>query len=288
MDAPAATTNLRRRMTTAPDHHPAGDDRPLILVSVTMRDEWGYYWSRAFTRPLVAAGALPLLVSQLEREEDRRAALARADGLLLGGGYDIHPRHYGAQPDDRLWGFEPLRDALELPLVREAVEAGVPLVGTCRGMQVINVALGGTLYLDAADHPGAEAHPSGGVEGFGRLVEAELADAPVPDDVPRHPVAFAPGSRLAAAYGPRAVVNSFHHQHVRDLAPGLRATAHADDGVIEGVEGDPDGPLLLGVQWELQESWERDAGQRAVFELLVAAARARRAGVEAGAPAGGR
>jgi putative glutamine amidotransferase len=263
-------------MTTASVHPSDHDARPLILVSVAMGDTWGHYWSRVFTRPLVAAGALPLLVSQLEREEDRRAALRRADGLLLAGGMDIDPARYGEEPDERLWELDPLRDAVELPLVREAVEEGVPVVGTCRGMQVINVAFGGTLYVDASDHPGAEAHPSGGLEGFQRMVEAELADRPVPDDIPRHPVRFAPGSWLAGAYGERAVVNSFHHQHVRELGTGLRATAHADDGVVEGIEGDPDRPLLLGVQWELQESWDRNPGQFAVFELLVAAARARR------------
>lgn len=262
-------------MSTSPNRQPSDHERPLILVSVAMGDTWGHYWSRAFARPLVAAGAVPVLVSHLEREEDRRAALRRADGLLLAGGLDIDPVHYGAEADDRLWELDPLRDVVELPLIREAVDEGVPVVGTCRGMQAINVALGGSLYVDASDHPGAEAHPSGGFDGFARMVEADLAGRPLPD-LTRHPVAMRPDSLLAACYGERAVVNSYHHQHVRRLGAGLRATAHADDGVVEGVEGDPAAPLLLGVQWELQAGWAHERGHRAVFELLVAAARARR------------
>lgn len=252
-----------------------GDRRPIILVVVPMGDTWGYYWSRVFARPIAAAGGIPLLVSHLEREEDRRAALRRAGGLLLSGGMDIDPRLYGEEPSDVLWELDPMRDEVELPLTREALDEGVPIVGTCRGMQVLNVVLGGTLYLDASHHEGAEDHPSGGYEGFRKMVDADLAGRPVPEDVVRHPVTFTPGSRLAEAYGERALVNSFHHQHVRRLGDGLRATAHADDGVVEGIEGEPGGPPVIGVQWELQEGWNTSLGQFAVFQWLVDAARAR-------------
>jgi putative glutamine amidotransferase len=247
-------------------------ERPLILVSVQMTDTWGNYWSRVFSRPLVALGALPVLLPIVEREADRRDLLQRADGLLLGGGMDIEPHHYGAQPDPRLWEPDPLRDALELPLVREAADMGIPMLGTCRGLQVINVALGGTLYLDNSDRPGVENHPSGGVAGFTPIVDADLAGESEPNDVTSHRVTTVPGTRLRDALGKEAVVNSFHHQHVREPAPGLRISAVADDGVVEAIESEPGAPLALGVQWEIQQGW-RDAGQFALFEVFADHAR---------------
>lgn len=253
---------------------------PLIVVSVPLDDRVGRYWSLTFARPLAAAGAVAVLLSDYPSERERRALLQHADGLLLSGGADIDPRFYGEGPSDRLGERDEPRDAVELPLVREAVELGLPLLGTCRGMQAIAVALGGTLWLDAADHPGAEAHPSGGIEGFDRCVEAELAGLPVPADLTGHPIATRPGSELQAAFGDAATVNSFHHQHVREVPGGLQVTATAPDGVIEGIEGSGTPGLVVGVQWELQIGAAEDPGQRAVFELLVAHARDRRAARE--------
>jgi putative glutamine amidotransferase len=247
-------------------------ERPLILVSVQMTDTWGNYWSRVFSRPLVAVGALPVLLPIVEREADRRALLQRADGLLLGGGMDIEPHHYGSPTDPSLWDPDPLRDALELPLVREAAEMGTPMLGTCRGLQVINVALGGTLYLDNSHRPGVVNHPCGGVGGFTPIVDADLAGEPAPDEVTSHRVTTAPGTHLRAALGEEATVNSFHHQHVREPAPGLRVSAVADDGVVEAIESASGAPFAMGVQWEIQQGW-RDPGQFALFELFAEHAR---------------
>jgi putative glutamine amidotransferase len=271
--APRATGQDGGRMSLSPMP-------PLIVVSVPLDDRVGRYWSLTFARPLAAAGAVAVLLSDYPSERERRALLHHADGLLLSGGADIDPRLYGEALSGRLGERDDPRDAVELPLVREAVELGLPLVGTCRGMQAIAVALGGTLWLDAADHPGAEAHPSGGIEGFDRCVEAELAGLPAPADLVAHPIATTPGSALRAAFGERASVNSFHHQHVRDLPAGLRPTATAPDGVVEGIEGDGLPGLVLGVQWELQIGAAVDPGQRTVFALLANEARARRAGRE--------
>jgi gamma-glutamyl-gamma-aminobutyrate hydrolase PuuD len=256
-------------------------DRPLILISAATH-EWGPYWATTFTRPLVAAGAVPVMLPLIEGEDARRAALRHADGLLLGGGADIEPHHYGESPGPLLGPPDRLRDAVELPIAREAMEEGVPVVGTCRGMQILSVALGGTLYVDASQHPGAEDHPSGGVAGFKPVYLAEMDGSPQPP-LTTHPVTTAPGSALRMALGPERDLNSYHHQHLRDLPAGMAATAVAEDGVIEGVEIEGAPALVLGVQWELQVGWRTDPCQFALFELLVEHARSRRAGRRAAA-----
>ncbi|MGA2082906.1 MAG: gamma-glutamyl-gamma-aminobutyrate hydrolase family protein [Holophaga sp.] len=168
--------------------------------------------------------------------------LEEAAGLLLTGGYDIHPRrwdeleplHPTAEPD------EP-RDELEIPLIREAWERGLPILGICRGVQVLNVALGGSLIQDIPDHCGL-AH---GVHMRGNVEEADEA----------HAVAVAPGSRLAALMGSlMATVNSRHHQAVLRVAPCLQPVAWYRDPdrdleLVEGVEAPDPGRFVVGVQW---------------------------------------
>ncbi|MCZ4492383.1 MAG: putative glutamine amidotransferase [Baekduia sp.] len=247
--------------------------RPVILVSIAMDDPWGDYWARVFTRPLLAAGALPLILPGLDDAASRAIALEQADGVLLGGGWDIDPHRYGEARSDLLWDLDPRRDEIELGLVGEAMGRGLPIVGTCRGMQVINVALGGSLYLDASLHPGAEDHLSAGREGFQELVELELADDGRVPGPAKHRVAFAQGSALHDLYGDHASLNSFHHQHVRDLGAGVHATGHSDDGVVEAIEVPAARGLVIGVQWEMQEGWRTDRRHFALFERFVQAAR---------------
>jgi putative glutamine amidotransferase len=245
--------------------------RPLIAVTAPTQF-WGTYWATTFARPLVAAGAAPVMLPLLEDDEARRAVLHHVDGVLLGGGHDIEPHHYGEQTGPLVGPPDRLRDALELPLAREAIELGLPIVGTCRGMQILCVALGGTLYLDASQNPGAEHHPSGGETGFKAVYLAEVEGRPLPPLV-THRVRTTPGSHLRAALGAEYDANSYHHQHVRELPAGMLATAVADDGVIEGVELEGSPGLVLGVQWEMQTGWQADPCQFALFELLVEQAR---------------
>ena len=137
------------------------DGAPAIAVSAGFTD-YGDYLGVALSRPLVAAGAVPLLLPYLEDEAARAAALDRADGLLLGFGRDIDPARYGAGPHPALTAISAHRDAFELSLVPEALARDLPVLGICRGMQILNVALGGTLYRDRAEYPpAARAHPGG-------------------------------------------------------------------------------------------------------------------------------
>ena len=248
-------------------------ESPTVVISAA-DDAWRAYWVRALAAPVVAAGAEVRMLWDLDSEAARRETLRSADGLLLGGGFDIDPRLYGEEPGPLLGPLDPKRDAIELPLVREALALGLPLLGVCRGMQVISVCLGGTMYQDTSENPGAEDHPTGLARGFAPVVAAELAGEP-PPQLLTHPVTTAAGSTTAALLGAETSVNSYHHQHLRDLPDGVVATARAADGVVEAIEL-PDAPgFALGVQWELQAGWREDAGQFGFYVAFVAAARAR-------------
>jgi putative glutamine amidotransferase len=200
----------------------------------------------------------------------------------LAGGRDIEPSRFGAAPHPNATPHSPLRDEFELALASATITAGIPLLGMCRGMQIVNVALGGTLHLDhSVLPPPADRHPGGDWGRWAQVVEARLRGSPPPPH-PSHEVETAPGSALASALGPRATVNSYHHQSLAELGRGLVVTARAADGVIEAIEL-PDAPnLCLGVQWELQE--EPDSP---LFALFVQAAR-RRAGAARGGVSGRR
>jgi putative glutamine amidotransferase len=182
------------------------------------------------------------------------------DAVLLPGGVDVDPAHYGERRQEWLGEVDEGLDELELPLVRAAVERRLPLFGICRGQQVVNVALGGTLYQDLA---------GGGATDFPHATPQERGR-----DHLAHAIEVTPGSHLRAVLGgDRLDVNSFHHQAVRRVAPGLRVTAVSPgDGVVEGLES-PDG-LVLTVQCHPEELTAHEWA-RGLFGAYVAIARER-------------
>jgi len=185
--------------------------------------------------------------------EDPGQTVALLDGLLLIGGIDVEPAAYGGPSDPRTEATSPLRDAFEIALVQEALRTGVPLLGICRGMQILNVALGGTLHQDLADGDGRQPHRRtlGGFDGTD------------------HEIALDPGSLAAAAAGESTpTVHCHHHQAVDRLGAGLRVTGWAEDGVVEAIER-REGPFSLGVQWHP----EADDASTVIGALVRAAAR---------------
>jgi putative glutamine amidotransferase len=214
----------------------------------------------AYINAVALAGGAPLLIPLVAEEISLRAIFEILDGLLLTGGVDFAPARYGETPHPNLGAVDELRDEVEIILARWAVDADLPTFGICRGIQTLNVALGGTLYQDIpAQIPGALTHPY--QPGNAR-------------DYIAHTVEITPHSQLGSLLpaGAPVEVNSMHHQAVRDLAPGLVVTARAPDGVIEAAE-DPKKRFVLAVQWHPEEMVERHPPMRALFSALVAAAR---------------
>lgn len=180
-----------------------------------------------YASSVAKAGGIPV---NLPFDSDPRGVAGRLDGLLLSGGEDVDPRLYGQAPGLHTIKVDPLRDRFEVQLLDAAIARGVPVLGICRGLQVINVALGGTLIQHLSDGDG-ESHGSWAYPRQERV----------------HRVVLLPGSRGAQLYGPETEVNSFHHQAIDQLGDDLVATGRASDGVIEVIEHRS--AALLGVQW---------------------------------------
>jgi putative glutamine amidotransferase len=255
--------------SASPRPQSPGRERPLIGISASMHD-FGDYGGVGVQRPLLAAGGLPLSLPQLT--EAIPAALEEVDAIVLAPGRDVDPSRYGQQAHPLLAATEPQRDAFELALVRAALARELPILGICRGIQVLNVALGGTLLQDLRLEVASAAHPSDPGWERWRAVEASSLRGSPPPPHPRHAITIAPGSALAGALGATEVeVSSFHHQAIDRLGAGLEVVARSADGVAEAVE--LGGRPVLAVQWELQEDWRVDERFAGVFEWFVEAAR---------------
>jgi putative glutamine amidotransferase len=200
-----------------------------------------------YRKAVEAAGAEPVDLTP------GTSSLPELDGLLLPGGWDVDPAFYGENRDDKVGPIDRELDETELRLFQQAREQELPVLGICRGQQVINVALGGSLVQHLDDHD---------VRDYGR---SHLA----------HTIEVDPSSELGRAAGEHRIrVNSFHHQAIRRLAPGLHQTAKGDDGTVEGVESD-DG-LIVAVQCHPEELTTDLPWARRLFERFVARARGRK------------
>ena len=218
--------------------------------------------SQRYVQVLTSAGAIPWVIPLLEGNEAAvRRIYERLDGLFLPGGVDVDPAAYG-EPRTTLCGrTDAARDWTELLLSRWALADRKPVLAVCRGAQLINVAVGGSLYQDvAAQHPEAIKHDHFPVGGRRR---DELA----------HEVHLAPGSRLQRLLATESLaVNSMHHQGIARLAPGLVPVATSPDGLIEGVEA-ANGQFLIGVQWHPEDLVDVDPRMARLFAAFIDAAR---------------
>jgi putative glutamine amidotransferase len=222
-----------------------------------------FVMGQQYVRALTTAGAIPWIIPLLDDDPSTlRAIYEQLDGVFFAGGVDVEPAAYGEPRTDLCGLSDPARDSVETTLFRWAVEDEKPVLGVCRGVQMINVASGGSLHQDIAhDRPAASKHdyfPQQGYHDRGMIA---------------HEVSVEPGTRLHELVGSAVSVNSMHHQAIKRLGSGLRPSATAPDGVIEGVEG-VNGQFLLGVQWHPEELVNADEGMRRVFQAFVTAASA--------------
>jgi putative glutamine amidotransferase len=216
--------------------------------------------SQRYFHVVTSAGGVPWMIPLLHEDLDTlRAIYHRLDGLLIPGGVDMNPATFGEAVRAECGQIDPARDVVELALTRWAIEDRKPILGLCRGLQVVNVALGGTLYQDlGSQKPGPIKHD---------CFPSEI----YPRDFLAHEVALAEASRLRAAFEhPAVAVNSMHHQGIKELAPGLVASAVAPDGLIEGVES-ANGHFLVGVQWHPEIFESTDPHTRQLFRDFIAA-----------------
>lgn len=220
-------------------------------------DLLGSMLSDDYAQGVEAAGGTPLAIPYLETEDTLRQVAERMDGLLLTGGTDIDPLTFGEEPHVGLGDVYPERDRLEFLLIDAALQRGKPILGICRGMQVLNAAMGGTLYQDLSR------------EWQGRIQHSQCAARAHLS----HTVHVEPGSLLARLLDDQKSLrtNSFHHQAVRAVAPSLTAVAWDDEGLIEGVES-KNHPFVVAVQWHPENLWRTSPIFLGLFQGLVQAA----------------
>jgi putative glutamine amidotransferase len=233
---------------------------PVIGVT-TMRRKTQYGMqistlAEAYVEALLQAGVCPVLIPNQLPEGAVDTLFSRLDGVVFTGGGDIKTSYYQGEDHPKVGGVEADRDRVELKLLERAVNEEVPFLGICRGLQLINVGLGGTLYADIADQvPGASKH-----DYYPDWERDHLA----------HPVEVDEGTQLAGIIGDGQIeVNSLHHQAVDKVAAGLVVTATAPDGIVEGIEL-PDHPFGLAVQWH-PEWLTAHSRMRALFAAFAAA-----------------
>jgi putative glutamine amidotransferase len=241
---------------------------PIVAVAADVKELDGYAWHAVVDIYLnavsVGAGAIPVVLPSLKSGINVAAVLNRVDGLLLPGSRsNVHPTHYGEAAHERAEPYDALRDAATLPLIRAAVDHGVPLFAICRGIQELNVALGGSIIAEVHEHEGRHDH------------RAPVSEIQAERFAIRQPVHIVPGGTLANILGEDMIqVNSLHRQAIGRLAERLTVEATAPDGTIEAVSIKNASSFALGVQWHPEYWVETDEPSRKLFAAFGDALRA--------------
>ncbi|WP_426711260.1 gamma-glutamyl-gamma-aminobutyrate hydrolase family protein [Cetobacterium sp. SF1] len=214
--------------------------KPIIGISGSLIiDEGGMFpgYERAYVnndyvQSVVRAGGIPYIIPMVYDDEVIKAQIENIDGLIMSGGHDVNPMLYGEEPCKELGGIMPRRDKFDMLLIKNALELKKPILGICRGEQILNVASGGSLYQDLKFIEGS-------------YIKHNQGHLP---DYPTHTITIKQDSKLYSILGEETLVNSFHHLAVKTVAPGFKAVAYSKDGVIEAIEKDGD-LFVMGVQW---------------------------------------
>lgn len=233
--------------------------KPLIALTPYFNIEKDEPYMRpAYLKALRAAGGIPFILPAELEEVELRQILEQAGGILFTGGPDIHPFYFGEETQRFCGNVSVKRDTLELMLLKLGMEMKKPILGICRGIQLLNIGLGGDIYQDIPSQF-KEEFPIAHSQPFGY-------------EIPSHTVTVTEGTLLSRLVQADVLkVNSMHHQAVRNVAPGLVPSAHAPGGLVEAVEL-PGYPFLLGVQWHPEYLWEADEAAMRLFRGFVNAA----------------
>lgn len=211
------------------------------------------YTPQGFVNAVQNAGGLPIVLP-IGGEETAAAYISKIDKLLLAGGQDISPDLFGEQPHPKLEETNRNRDLFELALIKEAVKQNKPIFAVCRGMQLINVALGGTLYQDLSLYP---------------EWNVKHGQQPTQPQFATHDIEIEKDSALYHLLGEKYRVNSYHHQALNIVAPSLKITAKSSDGIAEAIESADEKQNILGVQWHPELRYDVDAKEFKLFEYFV-------------------
>lgn len=234
--------------------------RPVVGITSNFDAEGNYsHVKHGYYSAVIECGGIPLLIPVNSNMEYLTGVVDSIDALILTGGADVDPIHFGEEILPCNGNISPERDEMELILTKLIIEAKKPVLGICRGMQLINIALGGTLYQDIRTQ----------VTDTNLLQHEQKA----PVWYQSHMVEIEESSILHQSYDTTQYrVNSFHHQAVKDVADGLKASAWTSDGIIEAIEGN-EGSFILAVQWHPETMWQKDSKHLAVFRALIKEAR---------------
>lgn len=231
--------------------------KPKIGITMSEDTEEQVILTNYYFRAVEKAGGLPLLLPSMKDLEAISQLANLLDGLILSGGVDVDPMHIGQEPVPELGRLSPERDEFELNLTRQALKKCIPILGICRGVQLLNIAAGGTIYQDI------------NTQMQGVLKHYQSA----PKWYPTHKIKILEDSRLSSIFSVNEVrVNSFHHQAVAEVARGFKVSAVSRDNVIEAIEA-IDSTFILGVQWHPECMWQNDHQSFGLFKEFVEAAK---------------
>ena len=234
--------------------------KPIIGISGSLIiDEGGMFpgYERAYVnndyvQSVVLAGGVPFIVPMVYDEAIVKSQLECVDALILSGGHDVNPLLYGEEPTQKIGALLPKRDKFDMTLIKIVMELKKPILGICRGEQVLNVANGGSLYQDLSYIDGCYIKHSQGSA----------------SSTPTHTVDVIKGTKLHEILGDTVMTNSFHHLAVKDVAPGFKVSALSKDGLVEAIENDGEG-FILGIQWHPEMMAKDEPIMLKIFERLI-------------------
>lgn len=234
-------------------------NKPLIgIIGNLLIDQGGMFpgYERAYVnndyvQTVAMAGGTPFILPLITDYETIKKQIEAVDALVISGGYDVNPLIYGEEPIQQQGFLCPERDEYDIKVIKIALELKKPILGVCRGLQILNAALGGTLYQDTSKIE----------EGY---IKHHQSSRP---DVPSHSINVVKGTKLYDILGEKTFTNSFHHQAIKELAPGFKVSAKAKDGVIEAIEKEEG--FIIGVQWHPEMMARKDSKMLDLFKELI-------------------